>query len=522
MPTLPAPRPVLALLLPACFASAALGHGGAWYPSQLISHASGEGAENRYFGRAMALSEGRLIVGAPGLDGGTGAAYVFEAGVDGWSQSAELVPPGGGVESFGRAVAIHRTIAAVASPKEERVHVFELAGSTWTLVAELVPTVPDVDFGEAVACTEDTVFVGAPNADEVALFRRQLDGSFAPAGSLVASVEADELGECLAVDGGRLVAGAPGSSLAVVFERTGDTWAEGALLAPQAGAVDEFPSAAAICGDRVLLGASAEDGQDGAAHVYERVGGSWATSAVLRPPTTTPGAEFGEAVALSSSTALVGAPADDGGLGRAHVFQFTGNEWEPLASLALPLDQGEVRFAEAVCLDGVHALLNVGLDEVPIFGAPGVTYSGSVHVWGPSYPSEPLLYAYPKAIGVGNGGQQGWMLSGGTALADLPYVLLGSASGTEPGIPLAGGAVLPLAWDDYTAFTLTQPNHGPLVGSFGVLDADGAAVGSLTLPEESPAELAGLTLHHAFVVLDPGAPEWIVGHSGVALLHILP
>lgn len=89
-----------------------------------------------------------------------------------------------------------------------------------------------------------------------------------------------------------------------------------------------------------------------------------------------------------------------------------------------------------------------------------------------------------------------------------PYLLLGSLNGTAPGIPV-DGVVLPLNFDlGYLAFTLANPNTAPLANSLGMLDATGQGSATFSLPPASDASLAGLALHHAYLVFDlAGAPS---------------
>ena len=98
------------------------------------------------------------------------------------------------------------------------------------------------------------------------------------------------------------------------------------------------------------------------------------------------------------------------------------------------------------------------------------------------------------------GGEQGLALDGTPSGAGATYYLLGSAAGTAPGISL-GGVVLPLAYEPvYFVYTAQHPIQGVL---------DGAGLGSLVLvlPQGSPPELGGLTLHHAFLVVADGVPQ---------------
>jgi hypothetical protein len=87
------------------------------------------------------------------------------------------------------------------------------------------------------------------------------------------------------------------------------------------------------------------------------------------------------------------------------------------------------------------------------------------------------------------------------SLGGQPYWVLGSLTGTSPGIPL-GPVTLPLTFDAYTAFTVTHPGRGLLSGQLGVLSPSGTA--DLTLFIPSLPVLAGMTFHHAYVVFGAG------------------
>ncbi len=100
-----------------------------------------------------------------------------------------------------------------------------------------------------------------------------------------------------------------------------------------------------------------------------------------------------------------------------------------------------------------------------------------------------------------SGGTQTFTLDAGAAWAGRSYLLLGTASGTA-GFPF-GPHQIPLTPDGYFFFTASNPNTFPLSGSAGALNAAGVAGAAFTLPPGLPAGLAGLVLHHAFVVLGP-------------------
>ncbi len=133
------------------------------------------------------------------------------------------------------------------------------------------------------------------------------------------------------------------------------------------------------------------------------------------------------------------------------------------------------------------------------------------------------LSAVPGSISLANGGTQTLSLNAGPSFANLTYLILGSASGTSPGILLDGIFLVPLNVDGYTLTLLTAPGAVPLASPTGALDAQGRATAQLTLAPGTAPSLAGLTLNHAFVVLDlQPALLALVFVSNAAPLQLLP
>lgn len=81
------------------------------------------------------------------------------------------------------------------------------------------------------------------------------------------------------------------------------------------------------------------------------------------------------------------------------------------------------------------------------------------------------------------------------------YLMLGSVSGTSPGLFLPGIGTLPLNPDAYFDLTLSNPNSLLLSAGFGALDANGEAEVVASAPSLAPG-LAGLELQHAAFVFD--------------------
>ncbi|QDU85822.1 hypothetical protein Pla163_29630 [Planctomycetes bacterium Pla163] len=107
------------------------------------------------------------------------------------------------------------------------------------------------------------------------------------------------------------------------------------------------------------------------------------------------------------------------------------------------------------------------------------------------------------AISLACGGRQVMRIGLGAARAGNLFFVLGSFSGTAPGVSL-GGSVLPLVADAYTTLTLQGPGSVGLLDSIGFLDASGAAEVRFGLPPGLFPQLVGSTVHHAALSIDLG------------------
>ncbi len=116
--------------------------------------------------------------------------------------------------------------------------------------------------------------------------------------------------------------------------------------------------------------------------------------------------------------------------------------------------------------------------------------------------SPPTLTASPLHLSVSAGGEQVWSLRTGTAHAGRTYIVLGSLTGTAPGIVL-GRVTIPLVADAYTAWT-AQPTIPLLFQHIGRLDGNGNADAAFIAETGALAPaMAGMTLFHAFAVIEP-------------------
>ncbi len=131
------------------------------------------------------------------------------------------------------------------------------------------------------------------------------------------------------------------------------------------------------------------------------------------------------------------------------------------------------------------------------------------------YSGAPLaLVADCHVLPAAAGGTQVLAIRAGAAHAGGTFLVLGSASGTLPGVEI-GALTLPLNADDYTLLTAGLANGPHFQGTFGALDDRGAATAWIVLPA-LPAAL-GVSLAHAAVVASAASLEPRLATNAVPL-----
>jgi hypothetical protein len=305
-----------------------------------------DGGDADLFGASVAISGNTVVVGAYFDDSPSsqeGSAYVFVRSGTTWTQQAKLVAPDASVaDFFGFSVAVSGDTALVGAPGDDTVagtdagsaHVFVRTGTTWAPQAQLFGSMATQNdgFGVSVALVGETAAVGAPgNATGAAstvgstyVFTRKIN-IWNEEARLTASDAAlgDEFGYSVGLSGESAVVGARNdddgainAGSAYVFLRTGTTWAQQAkLVADDPGNGDQFGTSVGIAGDTVVVGSVADDTaagtNAGSAYVYTRSGTTWAQQAHLFASDAAASDFYGNSVAISADTVIVGAPFGD-------------------------------------------------------------------------------------------------------------------------------------------------------------------------------------------------------------------
>jgi len=127
------------------------------------------------------------------------------------------------------------------------------------------------------------------------------------------------------------------------------------------------------------------------------------------------------------------------------------------------------------------------------------------------YLDQPLV-PYTQTISASEGGTIPFALNAGAGHALGDYVLLGGVSGTTPGVPLPGGAVLPLNWDWITRVILTHLDSAKFQDFMGTLDGTGSETALFNTLGPMSGGWAGITLYFAYALPYPDPHGWFASN----------
>jgi hypothetical protein len=185
-------------------------------------------------------------------------------------------------------------------------------------------------------------------------------------------VQGDKFGASVAVSGAIAVVGAPAASVggqsgqgaAYVFASSSASWSVAQKLVAVDGAGnDAFGSAVAASSQAIFVGApKSVTAGPGSVYVFAPAGGSWVEQQKLVPADSATWNGFGQAIAVSGTTAVVAAPF----AGAAYVFEQSGTQWVEEQKLAVSAPPGDV--GATIALSGDTILVGTP------YTAPGAVY----------------------------------------------------------------------------------------------------------------------------------------------------
>ena len=380
----------------------------------------GGGTLGDNFGTSVAISGNRIIVGAPaedsnatGVDGNdlnnsssnSGAAYVFVRANDVWSQQAYLKASNTGAsDRFGSAVAISGQAAIVGAPNEDSnstgVGGNEANNSASSAGAAYVFTNRNALGGE----WRQEAYLKASNTGNGDLFGGSvsIDGN-----SLVVSATSEDSAS-MGVNGGENNNDASSSGAVYIF--TGSPASPGNfsdldwdqtvyLKASNTQAGDAFGTSVALSDRILVVGAKSEDGistgidgdenfdlfngNSGSAYVFRlNTSNVWSQVSYLKSSNSEGNDNFGQSVAVSDESIVVGANNEDGDesqvdnnntldSGAAYVFTSTESIWtQQRITKASNIDVGD-RFGQAVAMSSSTLVIGAFKEDSGSFGVDG-------------------------------------------------------------------------------------------------------------------------------------------------------
>ncbi len=472
-----------------------------------------------YYGISVAVSGDTIAIGAHGDDGeadltpGAGAVHLYQqdlGGADNWGYLGPVRPQDAQAgDGFGLDVALSGGILVVGAPYEDggtgdprsdagAAYVFyqnQSGPDAWGQVAALRASDAQVwdDFGRSVSIDGDTIVVGAcsenggpgdPLSASGAAYVFQRNQGGAEAWGQVRTLRAsdaqelDWFGFSAAIDGNTIVVGADGqdggpvnTGAAYVFTLQAN-WEPEALPLPEGADAGDLRGSVALYGNTLVVGAPEADvcpitvpiSDTGVAYVYTRRSAGWEQDAMLCAPNPQAGDHFGYAVAVYSTTIVVGAYGDGSSAGAAYVFEYNStlkgglDDWSQVGTLGASGGQAGDGFGYSVAVNASTIVVGAPwADDAEtdagaayVFGNSPTLNSGlddwsQVGTLGSENPQANGQYGF--ALGMGNGllavGAPGEDQGGSTPVPDAGVVYVYQSG---PGMSLAGVDPAPEDW----------------------------------------------------------------------------
>ncbi len=376
--------------------------GNSWVQQAKILASNSPFASGDRFGFKVAILNNTIAVGAPNINFGRGAVYIFDRSGSTWTQTIRLVSSDDTLgDEFGKAIAFtnlnSRTGLLVGAPGDDNtgpagtsgglnagaVYVFTLnitAGAIWTEVEKIMATDGSAQsqFGASVAPQGFFTLIGSPgntnangaNAGAVYSFSANLSGStWTQSAKILAdpNTAGDSFGSDVEYQSGTAAIGAIDFSLGsaslgavYIYTSSGGIWTQRARF--NGSPNSRYSDAIALSGDTMVVGSPLLQGNT---MLYRRIAGAWEFSSLLPTSNDSPGDFGGEALALGDGFVAVAAPREDAPIG---INNNAGAVWLIDLVPTQPVEITQQPSAVSTCLGGTAEL------SVVATGGPVVSY----------------------------------------------------------------------------------------------------------------------------------------------------
>jgi hypothetical protein len=336
------------------------------------------------------------------------------------------------LDQFGSSVAISGETVVVGAFSDDNAggvdagaaYVFLRTGNVWSQQQKLTASdaAAQDEFGYSIAISGETIVIGTRAEDNAGgvdagsayvflrtgnIWNQQQKLTASDAGT------SDFVGYSVAITGETIAVGAPGDNNAggnnagavYIFVRTGSLWNEQQKLTASDGSENAlFGNSLAISGETVVVGAPNRNlvniNNAGAAYIFVRNGSVWSQQQSLTIGDLAPSDQFGWSVDISGETVAVGARLKDitgkTNAGAAYIFVRAGNSWGQQQTLIASDGAAFDTFGSSVDIDGETVVVGAPTADV----APNNLDSGAAYVFvrtGSSWNQEQKIIASDAA-----------------------------------------------------------------------------------------------------------------------------
>ncbi len=319
--------------------------------------------EGDSFGFDIAISDGIAAIGAP-FEGGKGAAYIYYKNEinNSWEEVKKITASDGEFgDRFGWSVSINGDYIIVGANSKNNstgaayIYNRNKIGEEWGEVKKITASdgISNDFFGASVSINGNYAIVGAFGNNlslgaAYIFYKNKVDGVWGQIKKLTASNQGfyDTFGASVSINGDYAIVGADGANeqtgAAYIFykNKIGEEWGQiKKLMASDQNILEAFGSSVSISENYAIVGAFRKNNSTGAAYIFDKnkEGEKWGEVKKLMASDGVNRDQFGFAVAISGTYALIGAYNKNKNIGAAYIYDkdetINGSEWGQIKKL---------------------------------------------------------------------------------------------------------------------------------------------------------------------------------------------
>ncbi|MDR9416130.1 MAG: choice-of-anchor B family protein, partial [Gracilimonas sp.] len=334
--------------------------------------ADGEAEAMQGFARAVDIYDGTVFIGEPANYHQSGIVYVYSKDGKDWTELTQLQASDGEIgNNFGSVLSANENRILIGAPGTNNdsgaAYFFTLDEWEWVESASLSHGAEEAGFGSSVVLKGDHAFIGAPSHNEIGavLVFRNENGNWNELTTIAnPDTSGSGFGSSISVDGNIVVVGAPArdGGTVYVYENTdSDFNLKTTLNSRQVDERSRFGAVVKVKENQIFVSAPRNDAASGAVIEFTKDGksGEWVENSRLVAFDSQMRYLFGSAIAFSEDEVWIGAPNADGGNGV--IYQFTQNGdgiWNSVTKMISEESDGD-RFAGTMAVENNIAVVGL-------------------------------------------------------------------------------------------------------------------------------------------------------------------